>query len=612
MLGSGAHAQPLEQMLEQIQAPRGASLTPEQRAARFSSLAALPADTDSFFAIAGLGEMARCVQEADSDAGQMAAAMVTELDGFALGMSQAAVEDLQRLLPLWQMTMLSLTDWMEAWSRKASPDAALAIVAQGREQEQKLGEALVQASRDFHLAPIQLVLSCKPGGQNLLHQLSVLPLMAPVEPDGPVSLVAHGACRGFCLRGDKLDLDELELVPEHDAQIKENLKKVNLYLLAQVQGNHLVVTLCSNPDEIPQMPTLADSVLATARMQAFDAELGLEPLVLGYSSPAAVNLREEWNMSAYYAVPRDLARIFSRLADTRDSMAPAVAAIEQMLSQVAALVPRKDTAEQFIVWKQDAAYYLRLSGDACGQTFVPGALSQLQELRNPDTAIYAESTGVEGMPHVDFPALMNSVQLVQQAYLDTLTAEHAATRAAELAELQQLRPVADKAVAALNSARLAEGGSVSVLLRGKGSSATPGAPVSFSIRADVTDPAAIRTGVEQFRQSVQALTQADFPASCPLEVQSGERCILFTNDGQGLPLSSSQSPVQVSGGAVFSLNLPSLASALDAAARGSASEDLQQSAASIKEISATLQMVEGAMTTRDNQIHTLIRFTPAQ
>ena len=216
------------------------------------------------------------------------------------------------------------------------------------------------------------------------------------------------------------------------------------------------------------------------------------------------------------------------------------------------------------------------------------------------------------MPQVDFPALMNNVQLVQQAYLDTLTAEHAATRAAELAELQQLRPVADKAVAALNSARLAEGGSVSVLLRGKGSSATPGVPLSFSIRADVADPAAIRTGVEQFRQSVQTLTQADSPASCPIEVQTGERCILFTNDEQGLPLSSSQPPVQVSGGALFSLNLPALATALDDAARVSASKDLQQSAASIKEISASLQMVEGVMTTRDDQVHTLIRFTPAQ
>lgn len=611
-LGTVAYSQPLLQMLEQIQSPQTAALTPDQRAARFSALAALPADTDSFFALAGLGQMARSVQGADSDAGQMAAAMVTELDGFAMGMSQAAVQDLQRLLPLWQVSMLSFSDWMEEWSSKAAPDAALAIVAQGREQEQKLGETLVQATRDFHLAPIQLVLSCKPGGQNLLHQLSVLPLMAPVEPDGPVSLVAHGACRGFCLRGDKLDLDELELAPEHESQIKENLKKVNLYLLAQVQGNYLVVTLCSNPDEIPPMPALADSVLATARMQEFDAELVREPMMLGYSSPAAVNLRDELNMIPYYAVPRDLALIFSRLVDARASMAPAVAAIEQMLSQVAALVPRKDTAERFVAWKQDSAYYLRMSGDACGHAFEAGSFSQLQELRNPDTAIFAESTGVKGMPQVDFPALMNNVQLVQQAYLDTLTAEHAATRAAELAELQQLRPVADKAVAALNSARLAEGGSVSVLLRGKGSSATPGVPVSFSIRADVADPAAIRTGVEQFRQSVQTLTQADSPASCPIEVQTGERCILFTSDEQGLPLSSSQPPVQVRGGALFSLNLPALATALDDAARVSASKDLQQSAASIKEISASLQMVEGVMTTRDDQVHTLIRFTPAQ
>lgn len=612
MLGAVAHAQPLVQMLEQILSPQSVSLTPEQRAARFSALAALPADTDSFFALAGLGEMARRMQDADSDAGQMAAAMVTELDGFALGMSQAAVQDLQRLLPLWQASMLSLSDWMVEWSRKATPDAALAIAAQGREQEQKLGETLVQATRDFHLAPIQLVLSCKPGGQNLLHLLSVLPLMVPVEPGGLVSLVAHGACRGFCLRGDKLDLDELELAPEHEAQIKENLKKVNLYLLAQVQGNHLVVTLCSNPDELPAMPALADSVLATARMQEFDAELGHEPLVLGYSSPTAVNLREEWNMSAYYAVPRDLALVFSRLVDTSASMAPAVAAIEQMLSQLASLVPSKDTAERFVAWKQDAAYYLRLSSDACGHTFEPGSFSLLQELQNPDTAIFAESTGVKGMPQVDFTALMNNVQLVQQAYLDTLAAEHAATRASELDELRQLRPVADKAVAVLNTASLAEGGSVSLLLRGKGASATTGVPVSLSLRADVADPAAMRTGVEQFRQSVQALTQADSSASCPMEVQSGERCILFTNDEQGLPLSSSQPPVRVSGGAVFSLNLPALASALEAAARVSASKDLQQSAASIKEISASLQMVEGAMTTHDDQIHTLIRFTPAQ
>lgn len=335
----------LVQLLAQDNTADAVSLSPRARANAFSALAALPADTDSFFAIAKLGELlsgeiASVIPGAD---------VAAELDGFALGMSEAAAQDLQRLMPLFQVLTEAESPLGEEWCAKAAPDAARAIVAQQREARYRAGELLVQATRDYHLSPIYMVLSCKPGGESLLHQLSVLPLMVPVGADSPMVLMARGSSRGFYLRGDALDLSKAELAPEHEEQIARNLQQARLYVMAEVQGNKLVLVICSNLEEVKHPRRVSQSLLGSDKMAPFDALMQRDALALGSCSPTVVSMREQLNLCTYRITASFMGGVFRRLAGENPAMAAAADALDSLAQQLDTLVPPRTEAEQVMV-----------------------------------------------------------------------------------------------------------------------------------------------------------------------------------------------------------------------------------------------------------------------
>ena len=130
-------------LLEQaVLSPASASLA--ERAAAFPALAALPADTDSFLAVGRLGELVAMAGGADAAAVMPILAMAGGLESLALGVSEDAARDLQRLAPLLELMTQSNPAWMDAWMNQAEPAAALAIVAQQREDTEKNIEQLVQ------------------------------------------------------------------------------------------------------------------------------------------------------------------------------------------------------------------------------------------------------------------------------------------------------------------------------------------------------------------------------------------------------------------------------------------------------------------------------------
>ena len=171
-------ANPLEKLAGLQAEALSAPLSPDARNKVYSALAGLPADTDSFVVVNRLGELAALALEVESPVPW--AEMASELDGAALGITRRTVEDLQRLQPLFQLLSVAETDIADTWVAKAQDDAARAIVAVQREQQVADGASLVQATKDFHLAPIYMVLTARPGGEGLMQQLSMLPLMMPL------------------------------------------------------------------------------------------------------------------------------------------------------------------------------------------------------------------------------------------------------------------------------------------------------------------------------------------------------------------------------------------------------------------------------------------------
>ena len=581
-----------ESLLAQESQPAPAELSPKVRARVFPALAALPADTDSYFAVSKLGDIFAGLLTGEIPG----ADVVAELEGFALGMSEPAVRDLERLMPLFQVLTSAESIAADQWREKATPEAARAIVAQQREASHRAGEMLVQATRDFHLAPVYVVLTCKPGSEALLHQLSVLPLMIPVEPDGPLVLMARGSSRGFYLRGDSIDLTEAELAPEHESEIARNLQHARLYVMAEVIGNKLVFCVCSNLDEVKLPRRAAQSLLGTQKMAAFDALMKRDAVALGSSSPAVVNMCEESNLCAYRGAAAFIGAVFKRLGGENAAMGSAANAVEQLLQQLETLLSPAQGTEEMMLWREPEGFCMQLVSDAGNLSFAPGVLSFGAYHDAPDTLFVAESTPLQGLPAVNVPGLLQLVEEVQQAYINTLLPEYAEAEARSLRELQQARPGLEKLANGGQKIALALGGSMAVLVQeGDAAAKTP----AFSLRAAVADAPGLDEGIGLLREAAAELKlPASFGGAGSLQVQQQNNAVLVST-GSGLPLALPQGGIAVQGGAVFSLNAQALSRELQRTG------DAEADAAAI--LASTVKKLEGASTIRGKRLYTTLR-----
>lgn len=582
------------QLLQQEFAVSPARMSPRARALRFPALAALPADTDSFLALRELGQVADILAGADSASGIPLAGLGSGLESFAVGMSGRAVQDLQRLMPLFQVLAGSQSELPEQWLQKARPEAARAIVAGQREQHHRLGECLVEATRDFHLAPIYMVLTCKPESASLLQQLSVLPLMVPVEADGPLVLMARGSSRGFYLRGDAFDLSAAELPPEQEEQLARNLQQARLYVMAEVIGNKLVLVVCSHLDEVKLPSRAADSLLGTEKMAAFDGLMQRDALVLGHSSAAVVNMREVINLCAYTEGASFVQAVLERLGRDNAAMLPAVESVRYLQQQLAALNPQKQEAEQLMVWRDTHGLCLQLETDACGQSFEPGALVCESCADAPETVFYAEGTALRGIPRLDVPRVLQEVACVQQAYLATLEPQHARPDSGDVCAWQQALPAWQKAFSAAQQvAATLENGAALVLREVDGN-----VPGSVSLRAGTSDAAAMQAGLTQLREGIGALWEEGAAALEDLQLRQEKDALLLTS-GNGQPLEASPEATPVPGGLVFSLNLPALARVLKRSSSDVAGE--------VEQLSARVEALQGSLSTQEDKLRLQLR-----
>lgn len=579
-------------MLQQAEGETVPSQSLKKRAAAFSAMAALPADTDSFLAVSRLGQLVGLVGESVMFPG---ADLLTELDSLALGMEKKTVEDMQRLMPLIQVLSDTNQELGESWGARANADAARAIVAQQREDAQAAGEQLVAATRDFHLSPIYMTLSCRPGGERLLQQLSVLPLMLPVDPDGPYEMTVRNGWKGFCLRGDKVPVESADLAPEHEDALKQNMQTVRLYLLARVFGNKLVLVLCSDLEEVRLPARVENSVLNTEQMALFDSCLQHEPWVVGYSSPEVVNLRESMNLQSYRSVAAFMRGIFRNLAPQGEQFQAAADAVDSLLGQLDALMPARKHAEQLAVWKSDAVY-IRMVTDAGGQRFEPGQITCLPLSRAGDTIFYAESTPVAGTPSVDLPGMLDCVGKIQTAYLGTLAPGAAEHEKSELEQFMEMRPGMDKLVSGIQKVASTLTGQFVLCARETRLPAEP--PAHVTLRAAVNDAGVFQDGFGQLREGMVQLSPESESVFKSLQLESGEGVILCHNGNNSMP--PAPAAVQVPGGAVFSLNVAAAARALEQAAE-------EETATQLKEAASLVERVDGCLKIENDQLYSTLR-----
>lgn len=579
------------------EAPTPLSLKARERV--FSALGALPADTDSFMVVNKLGLLAGKVQALVSPVPDLE--LAAELDSLAVGITTRTVQDLQRLQPLFQVLSAAQDEAAETWGAQANAAAARAIVAVQREQKAADGDKLVQATKDFHLAPIYLALTARPGGEMLLQQLSVLPLMLPMSTDAPIEMTVRSGWRGFCVHGSMLDLSAAELAPEHENQIQANLQKARLYVLARTVGNKLLLVICSNPDEVKIPARYADSALAAPQMAAFDSILPRNAWAVGYSSPSVVKLREELDFFDYQYAASFMERVFLRLAGENEACAAAAIAVKSLLAAASQVLPAQQGAERVSVWEEDALY-VHLVGGAGAQHFAPAALRYPARANAPATVFYAESTPVKGTPLLDIPALLDDVEAVQRGYTATLQPAPAREMESAMQRLQQYRPAMELLGTGFREWHANLAGSGALLLQ----ETAPDSPLAFefSFRGEFADEAAAA--------GTARLLQNGFAAAGPATslrptVETTGNTVLLSYGAASLGMAAPESSLHVPGGALFSLNLPALVRMLEKMDPHAQDSFVQEVLENARETGEYLERVDAAACISGDELHALIR-----
>ena len=570
-------------LLPQLDSTAASTCSVRTRARLFSPLGALPADTDSFVVFSRLGEIASRIQW---ESGVLPAVdLLTELEGLAVGVSADTVADLRRLLPLFQILSTSVGEAAEAWKSKSADDVARAIVAEQRAQFDTDAETLVQASRDFHLAPIYFVLTAKEAGQQLLRQLSLLPMMLPIASDAPIEMTAKGDWRGFSVHGNRLDLSMLGLSPDQEKEMKQNLEQARLYVVSKKVGKRLVLVICSNLDEVSIPAKYTQSLLAAPVMNHFDSAAQQNPWAVGYSSASVVKMREDLDVFDYFNTVDFMARVFSRLGAGNEAYSAAAEALKSLRQVSQQFLPKHHGPERFVVWGEDE-YYLQMVGAAGDMSFAPGSIRYADNATADKTAVYVESTALQAGAALDIPAVLNDIEKIQTGVRASLKPDCVAECASLAQRLGQYRPYIE-AVAATGR-ELNDGVQGSAAFLFSVAEGGDSASASLSLCAGVADPQSMADRL----QGLIPLPSDGSIAKPTVCVREGE-CVM--NCGGNAPAPSINA-VPVSGAALFAVNLPLL------------NKVVQQQG--LQEVSSWIKRIEGALSTQESEFHLLLRLTP--
>ena len=389
--------------------PAAVDMSVEQRAAALTAASLLPADTDSFIALANLGKL---IEKAGTQ-NDPQLAMLKYLDGVALGISAEGVQVLQELLPLFQKASVSsdLTQIATDWAADAEENVVPVIQAQLAEKQAECDAALQAALEKLRVAPVYLAITVKPEAAGMLQMMSGLG-MAQLAQGAPGGLVMQNGMQGVRL---PLNLP-----------MAGQTKEVSAYLMTKLtgdSGNQLVAVLCADPAQavVPDSP--AESVLARADLQ--DARINETTLAVASLSPAMDNTTDAASMVSIEQVASLVSGVFRQLASSSPAFGrPGVAAadgVEFLVSQLKSLAPAADSPSQLYVW-MDEDVHVEIVQDADGMTFGPATMKHPTLLTNPDVAFCMEFAPVQGGAAIDLPGALGAAEAVATGWAQTLRA----------------------------------------------------------------------------------------------------------------------------------------------------------------------------------------------
>lgn len=583
------------------------SATLGQRAAVFPSLEIMPKDVDSFFVLTHLYE---CTDLLAAQNKSLPLDMVMgdfRLDSFATGCNAAAAKDLARLVKIVKLIEGAEGELVDEWVDAATPEAARAVVAQRRALQRARGEQLVELTRDFHQAPLHFVLSCMPGGETVLKQLSVLLMMIPVEVDGPLGLLMQGSKRGFYINCSEVDLSGMALLPEHEQQIRQNLQNKRLYLMSEVQGRHLVISLCSDINAVRLPASPAESMLAADTMTAYDDMLCRNTYAVAHSSKELVNAGREVNMMEYTTAVHFLLDVFKTLAPDNAVIASAASALERLHQQVVKWQPAKLIGDSLRIWKEED-WFIQFEEDASGLSFAPGYLGTRKCSTSENAIFFAESAPLLG-PHVPcWDTVLQDAQLVHDGVLATLKPETAAQIRKEEQVPRWVCTLYDSCSQVLQCVSPLLAGEGVILLRETGNAAEP---TQIFLCADTVPNDSTHAS------SWQAVSQAF--AALPEETRRGwslnpDSCALVFSSAPCVPaeLYSQRGENPTPGGAVFAFNLQALARASVLMASAAKTQEARDNAKSMLQLAQWIERIEGACSILDNRLLYTFRIKPAK
>lgn len=409
----------------------------QQRAAAYSTLAAIPADVEAVFSLNHAGQIIQGLAANGIIPAEQVTEDMTMWDGGAVAVSTKAMGTLEKLLP-------ALKEIQTGAQLGAQPQLS-------EEQVKELAAAIDNCGP---IGPIYATIAVNPGAEAKLAEMYNKCMEDLVRQKDVYA--EYNGYKG--IHKNLVDEKHLEKLP---APLAEALKKHSFYAVSKLVGNTVQIVVCEDVADIRHAATPEESVLATDKLKAGDARLGSSSYVICYGSQKLADLSNQMN-----AIGEQLDSLTPMLDALGDS--PEAAQVKEGAAKVIAELKKLDKtapvkfADFMQIWS-DGVIHMEARGDAQGATFQPAKLIGAPHAAN--AAVYVEWTPGSCGSDISWSNVWAGVEQTLPA-LSKMNGEEGQEM---YAEYQKAKPVIESVGKALGTVGSGMGGSGLVLVDGNGS-----------------------------------------------------------------------------------------------------------------------------------------------
>ncbi len=557
-------ASPAAELFTAMAAPASpaAAATAEQRAQVFNALALLPQDIASFAVLTNVSGNLQALAESrafpEFDAGDIPAEL-RALDNMALAGATAT----PATYALLEHALVSLNSvgssvaLAEDWAGSAREGLGDAIIEELLLRADASAALPEGATEGVRIPVSYAIITSAPGEEAVLQEAAEL-LLSGLHDDCRPGVSGVDNANGFS--GIRVELTETfrseledatkDMAPRRKAELLEELAKHPLYILVRRQGNALILALCEDPQELKLAATPSDSLLATDKLAACDANLGKRMLAAARVSPELASISNKVNAQPTFSLASGVSAVFSRLAEqepaNKEAYGKAAAAVTFLSAELQKLTRPVTQPTTVQLWS-DSNLHLTATSDALGCSYEPGKLRLAAMAAAPKTSLYAESTPMKlGLTPPDGQALLDAAFALAEGVALTLNGEEQAQSAAAitmgkafLPELQCMAAASSTICSGLDGqvAFIMDSAMATLPAVGGAQPGTQAEAPRFALYAGVTDRSKLGSGWESL---LACAGQAAQKLGVPAELVSM------------LPISSRQEGAAMS----YSLSLP--------------------------------------------------------